>query len=172
MTKPNDEEGEEVPITIEDPPSRRRLEEEAERAIDGFDAGIVDLLSWLLETETRSRIYVFLRTDPWSTSKEVAAGTGLYPSTVREALADLHADGTVTRRKRESDGAGNNPYEYDAIPPSELIGDMVTQLQDQLNTVFNLDDHLREDEPTSTTDPITISVDDEEEPSEDEGTNR
>ncbi|PSP53895.1 transcriptional regulator, partial [Halobacteriales archaeon QH_3_68_24] len=36
---------------------RDRLEEEADRAIEGFDEGVVDLLSWVLETETRARIY-------------------------------------------------------------------------------------------------------------------
>lgn len=159
----SDDDAEEVPITVEDEPSTRdRLEREAERAIEGFDTGIVDVLGWLLETETKSRIYVHLRKDPWSTSEEVAEGTGLYPSTVREALAELHEDGTVKRRKRDSTGAGNNPYEYEAIPPSELVSGMVAQLQDQLNTVFNLDTYVREDEPRTETEPITISVDEVE----------
>lgn len=156
----------EIPIEIEESEersARQRLEAEAERAVEGFDKGIVDILAWLLETETRARIYVYLRRQPGSTSEEVAEGTGLYPSTVREALAELHEEGTVTRTKRENEGAGNNPYEYEAIPPSDLVGGMLGQVQDQLNTVFNLDDHLRDDEPTSETQPITISVDEPDE---------
>ena len=95
--------------------ARERLEEGADKAIGEFDQSVVDLLAWLLDTETRARIYVYLRQNPDRTSEEVAEGTGLYPSTVREALAELHDESTVMRGKRESAGAGNNPYEYEAI---------------------------------------------------------
>jgi predicted transcriptional regulator len=136
---------------------RNRLEQEAERAAEQFDDGIVELLSWVLDTETRARIYVYLRQNPASTSEEVANGTGLYPSTVREALAELTEDGTLERRKRESGGAGNNPYEYTAMPPSELVGSVVEELQAELNTVFNLDCHLGlGDEERA--EPVTITV--------------
>ena len=138
---------------------RNRLEQGAGRAAEGFDDGIVDLLSWVLDTETRARIYVYLRQHPASTSEEVADGTGLYPSTVRESLAELNDESKVERRKRDSDGAGNNPYEYTAMAPSELVGSVVEDVQDELNTVFNLDCHLGvggsgDDEP------VTITVDD------------
>ena len=135
--------------------ARRRLEQGADRAVDEFDQGVVDLLAWLLDTETRARIYVYIRQHPDSTSDEVADGTGLYPSTVREALADLHDEGTVTRDKRESGGAGNNPYEYEAIPPSRLVRETVGQVQSQLNAVFELEDRLGGDGPVS----ITIAGD-------------
>jgi len=151
---------------------RDRLEEEADKAVEQFDEGIVDLLSWVLETETRARIYVFLREHPESTSDEIADGTGLYPSTVREALAELHDEGKVTRHKRESDGAGNNPYEYAAMAPSELVGNIVDDVQDQLNTVFNLDDALDVDAPPTPStdeDPVTITVEDASDAETDEG---
>ncbi|MDG5778699.1 winged helix-turn-helix domain-containing protein [Haloarculaceae archaeon H-GB2-1] len=138
---------------------RQRLEAEADRAVEGFDEGIVDLLSWILDTETRARIYVHLRKHPDSTSEEIAEGTGLYPSTVREALAELHEEGRVSRRKRENDGAGNNPYEYSAMAPSELVGDIVGDIQDELNVVCNLDTHLgRDRDADSETEPVTITV--------------
>jgi len=117
---------------------RGHIERETGRAFEQFDDGVVDLLSWILDTETRARIYVQLHQQPRSTSAEIAEGTGLYPSTVREALAGLHEDGTVTRSKRKSGGAGNNPYEYSAIPPSELVADVVGDVQEQLNAVCNL----------------------------------
>ncbi|MEF8785543.1 MAG: helix-turn-helix domain-containing protein [Haloarculaceae archaeon] len=145
---------------------RQRIEREADRAIEQFDDGVVDVLGWLLDTETRARIYVFLRQHPQSTSEEVADGTGLYPSTVREALAELHEEETVERQKRESDGAGNNPYEYSAIAPSELVGTVVGDVQDQLNAVCNLDRQF-DDEAASADDgesadgPVTITVEDE-----------
>lgn len=142
---------------------RERLEQEADKAVEQFDETLVDLLAWLLDTETRARIYVHLRQHPHSTSEEIADGTGLYPSTVREALAELHEEETLTRRKRENDGAGNNPYEYSAIAPSELVSEAVGDVQEQLNTVFNLDSYLSEDdEDEETTEPVTISVEDAE----------
>jgi predicted transcriptional regulator len=133
-----------------------RIEEEAGTAVSEFDDGLVDLLSWVLDTETRARIYVELRESPWSTSDEIADGTGLYPSTVREALAALHEEGIVERRKRQAPGAGNNPYEYTAIAPSDLVGTIVEEVQSELNTVFNLDTYLGGEEPT--VDPVHITV--------------
>jgi predicted transcriptional regulator len=145
------------------PDVRNRLEREADRARAQFDESVIDLLSWVLDTDTRARIYVFLCQEPGSTSDEVAEGTGLYPSTVREALADLHEEGQVTRTKRESEGAGNNPYEYDALPPSELVSEMVGDVQAQLNTVFNLDEYLdgSRDNSRGGDEPVTITVQDE-----------
>ena len=139
--------------------TKARLEAEADRAVTEFDEGIVDLLAWLLDTETRARIYVYLRQHPHSTSDEIADGTGLYPSTVREALAELHEEATVDREKRESSGAGNNPYEYEAIAPSELVRGVVGEVQRELNTVFTLDERLGGDDDEGG--PVTISVDDE-----------
>ncbi len=130
-------------------------------AVEEVDQRIVDLLSWILDTETRAKIYVHLLAHPGSTSEEVATGTGLYPSTVREALAELHDEDRVTREKRASEGAGNNPYEYTAIQPSELVGGVVDQVQRELNTIFTLDRHA-ESEPTleDGTEPVTITVND------------
>jgi predicted transcriptional regulator len=136
---------------------RDRLEAEADRAIEQFDENVVDLLSWILDTETRARIYVYLQQNPDSTSEEIADGTGLYPSTVREALAALHEDGTVERGKRESEGAGNNPYEYSAMPPSDLVADVVDDVQGHLNKVFNLDRVLNGDDDAEES-PIEITV--------------
>ena len=148
----------------EDVSARDRLEAEADRAVTEFDEGVVDLLAWVLDTETRARIYVYLRQHPNSTSDEVAEGTGLYPSTVREALAQLHEEGTVDRHKRESAGAGNNPYEYEAIAPSALVRGVVGQVQEQLNAVFNLDRELSDtDEDGAETEPVRITVEDDEE---------
>jgi predicted transcriptional regulator len=142
--------------------ARERLEAEADRAVEGFDENVVDLLAWLLDTETRARIYVYLRQHPGSTSEEVADGTGLYPSTVREALAELHGEEKVTRGKRESAGAGNNPYEYEAIAPSELVNGVVDQVQRQLNTVFNLDRRLGGGDAADDESPVTITVEEED----------
>jgi predicted transcriptional regulator len=143
---------------------RETLEENAGRAIEQFDEGVIDLLSWILETETRARIYIRLRQQPGSTSDEIAAGTGLYPSTVREALAALHEDAIVERDKRKSDGAGNNPYEYSAISPSELVSEILDDMQGHLNAVFNLDQYLEGSErEDAENEPVTITVTEENE---------
>jgi predicted transcriptional regulator len=155
--KPDD--GTPDPVDSEEGSVRDKLEEGAGKAAEQFDEGIVDLLAWILDTETRARIYVYLRQNPGSTSEEIAEGTGLYPSTVREALAELHHEEKVQRRKREASGAGNNPYEYTAMAPSDLVGSVVEDVQDELNTVFNLDSHLgvRSGE---TREPVEITVGD------------
>jgi Sugar-specific transcriptional regulator TrmB. len=149
--------------------TKERLETEADRAVSEFDEGIVDLLAWLLDTETRARIYVYLRQHPHSTSDEIAEGTGLYPSTVREALADLHDEDTVRREKRDSDSAGNNPYEYEAIAPSNLVRGVVGDVQRELNTVFNLEGALGDGEGDDG--PVTITVDGDDEPDDDTASN-
>ncbi|WP_122090154.1 helix-turn-helix domain-containing protein [Halalkalicoccus subterraneus] len=164
MSEDDPADGEEIPVSVDSADeagtgARTRIEEGADRAVEEFDRGIVDLLAWVLDTETRARIYVYLRQYPGSTSEEIAAGTGLYPSTVREALAELNEEGNVSREKRESEGAGNNPYEYTAIAPSELVGGILHQVQDELNTVFNLDQYLAENEGEASR-PISITVDD------------
>ncbi|AOW79773.1 TrmB family transcriptional regulator [Halodesulfurarchaeum formicicum] len=146
--------------------ARERLEESADRAVDELDTKVIDILSWVLDTETRGRIYVYLRQHPWSTSEEVAEGTGLYPSTVREALAELAEEDIVERQKRESEGAGNNPYEYKSIAPSDLVGSVVGKVQEELNTIFNMDQVLDSAE-TETTEPVQIEVHDESEEDED-----
>lgn len=165
--KPEDGTGD--PVDSEEGSVRDKLEQEAEKAAESFDEGIVDLLAWVLDTETRARIYVFLRQNPGSTSEEIAEGTGLYPSTVREALAELHDEEKVERRKRSASGAGNNPYEYTAMAPSELVTCIVEEVQDELNTVFNLDSHLgvRSDEEQE---PVNITVGDGDDASGDEAT--
>jgi len=135
-----------------------RVGETASTAADGFDERLVDLLAWVLDTETRGRIYAYLRQSPSSTSDEVADGTDLYPSTVREALAELHDDGFVTRGKRTATGAGNNPYEYEAIPPVELVDGVVDEVQSGLNAVLNLDERLGRGDGGNHAGPVRITV--------------
>lgn len=135
-----------------------RLSEGVEEALEEFDRRMIDLLSWILETETRARIYVYLRQQPRQTSEEIATGTGLYPSTVREAIVELHDEEIVTRKKRASGGAGNNPYEYEAISPSELVKKVSDRVQSELNAVLRLDEHLGCGEGEPTGEAVTIEI--------------
>lgn len=132
------------------------------------DAGVerarrrcVEVLERLLSTEARARIYVQLRQHPGCTSREVGRGTGLYPSTVRETLAAMTEEGLLTREKRERGGAGNNPFEYTAIPPDALVRKLVDGLQADLNTLCNLDHHLEGRRPAER-EPVRIEVGEEE----------
>lgn len=142
-----------------------RLSETVELALDGLDKRLIDLVAWLLETETRARIYVYLRQHPESTAEEIATGTGLYPSTVREAIVELHDDEVVNRQKRASEGAGNNPYAYDAIPPSDLVRKLSGQVQAELNAVLCLDEYLAGRSPEDS-EAVTIEIDEPDEPTE------
>ncbi|ERH11294.1 MAG: sugar-specific transcriptional regulator TrmB [halophilic archaeon J07HB67] len=145
-----------------------RVGETATTAADGFDERLIDLLAWVLDTETRAQIYAYLRQSPSSTSDEIADATDLYPSTVREALAQLHDDGFVTRGKRTATGAGNNPYEYEAIPPVELVDGVVDEVQSGLNAVLSLDRRLGRDDAGPVQ--ITVTATDDGDPTERVGT--
>ena len=160
---PNDIDDDRTVSTDDDGTVSADSDGESGWAVDQVDARIVDLLAWILDTETRAKIYVYVLANPASTSEEVATGTGLYPSTVREALAELHEESKVSREKRASDGAGNNPYEYTAIQPSELVSGVVDQVQGELNTIFTLDRLLdrSEDGDDDRAEPVTITVDED-----------
>lgn len=111
---------------------RDRIEQLADQARAGFDEGIVGVLSWLLDTEMRTRVYVYLRQNDWSTSKDVAEGIGLQPASVRNTLDELVEQKAVERRGHNGEGA---EYEYDAVPPSDLLGGTVDTVRDSLESV-------------------------------------
>lgn len=122
-----------------------------------LDESLIELLTWILETDTHARIYLYLRQQPGATSEEIATGTGLYPSTVRETLSVLREEEIVRRNTRElSDD--NNPSVYVSIPPNELVLNMIEQIQDTLNTVFVLDELLGVEGDHSQQPPTPISV--------------
>ncbi len=106
-----------------------------------LDESLIELLTFMLDTDTRARIYLYLRQQPGATSDEIATGTGLYPSTVRESLAVLHEEGVVRRYERELSGT-DGPYVYESIPPKELVLDILEPIQEKLNRAFMLDELL------------------------------
>ncbi len=107
-----------------------------------IDESLVEILTWILETDTRARIYLYLRTQPGVTSEAIATGTGLYPSTVRETLAVLVEEGTVKRNEEPLDGSDRSTYIYEAISPEQVVLDAADTIQKRLNTVFQLDELL------------------------------
>jgi predicted transcriptional regulator len=110
---------------------------------EDFDEALVNLMKFFLSTETKAKIYLYLRKKGRSTSQQIARGANLYPSSVREALVELTKSGVVTREKLEIKGAGKNPYVYEAISPKELAKLRVRSIEQRLNDLFNLDKYLQ-----------------------------
>ncbi|MDZ7688846.1 MAG: helix-turn-helix domain-containing protein [Halobacteriales archaeon] len=131
-----------VEETAED--AKETVEDTIQKGVDSVDNNLVDLLSSFLDTETRAKVYLYLRKRGEATSEEIAEDTGLYPSTVRECLSDLYQEGVVERRKKQTQGAGNNPYVYQAVQPSELARRFSERVEKRLNQLFNLDSYLGE----------------------------
>ncbi|MFP4174314.1 MAG: helix-turn-helix domain-containing protein [Halobacteriales archaeon] len=124
--------------------AKETVEDTIQKSVDSVDSSLVDLLSSFLDTETRAKVYLYLRKRGEATSEEIAEDTGLYPSTVRECLSDMYQEGIVERRKKQTQGAGNNPYVYQAVQPSELARRFSERVEERLNRLFNLDDYLGE----------------------------
>ncbi|MFP4632761.1 MAG: helix-turn-helix domain-containing protein [Halobacteriales archaeon] len=122
--------------------ARETVEDTIQKGVDSLDSSLVDLLAGFLDTETRAKVYLYLRKRGEATSEEIAEDTGLYPSTVRECLSDLYREGIVERRKKQTEGAGNNPYVYTAVQPSDLARRFSERVEERLNQLFNLDSYL------------------------------
>ena len=113
--------------------------------IEDFDAALVNVLKFFLDTESKSKIYLYLRKHRKSTSREIAKGANLYPSSTREALIEMTKTGITRREKLEKEGAGKNPYVYEAIAPTELLKKRVDKIENRLNDLVNIDAYLKGD---------------------------
>ncbi len=112
---------------------------------EDFDTALVNLLKFFLNTESKSKIYLYLRKHGKSTSTEIAKGANLYPSSVREALKEMTQAGVATREKLQKEGAGKNPYVYEAITPTELTKQKIDKIEKRLNKLINIDSILKGD---------------------------
>jgi predicted transcriptional regulator len=56
----------------------------------------------------------------------------------------MYKGGIVSRGKLKVEGAGKNPYVYEAIPASELAKKKIRDIEDRLNRLLNLDRYLKE----------------------------
>ena len=113
------------------------------KELETTDLRLVNVLTDFWFTEIKAKIYIYLRKAGKSTAEEIVKGTGLYITSVREALAELHETGIVRREKVRKNGAGKPPYLYEAISPGELIDKMSHDIQDKLSKIFMLDDILK-----------------------------
>jgi|TARA_B100002003_G_C14113977_1_gene535813 predicted transcriptional regulator len=111
---------------------------------DDFDEAFAGLIKIFLNTDTKLKIYLYLRKMGRSTSHQISKGANLYPSSVRETLKKMFKEGIVTRDKLKIEGAGKNPYEYEAISSKELTKRGITDMEKNLNKMFNLDKILQD----------------------------
>lgn len=137
---------------IEPDDVRAELDRQRTDVVDGrMDEGLVDLLSRALDTDTRTRVYVFLRQRPGSSVEEIAAGTGLYPGAVRRVLDEFDDEQVVERHDGEEST-------YTAARPDELIDAAIGRFRDELEGLFA--PRRRERRPRSRgSEPVTIPVD-------------
>jgi len=89
----------------------------------------------------KSRIYIYLLRFPGSTVDEIAAGTGIYPSTVREEIYEMYEkDHQVDRVKMDRDGLGKKPYLYTAIKPSVVLKPIKEKIVSALNLLMDYEE--------------------------------
>lgn len=116
------------------------------KTIKNVDKSLIDSLANLLSSEVKAKIYIYLRKYENSTVEEIAHGTGIYPSTVREAILEMYREGIVTRGKLDKEGSGKKPYVYSAIPPSEIVKKISKSLQKKLNDLMMVDKKIKKKE--------------------------
>ncbi|HNV94743.1 MAG: Sugar-specific transcriptional regulator TrmB [Euryarchaeota archaeon ADurb.Bin023] len=102
-----------------------------------IDKGLMDMLRFFLDTESKVKIYLYLLTKGSSTYDSIAEGTSIYPSTCRESLASMEQMKVVEKSLED-------PEKYTAISPSKLLDRKIDQLEKELNDFLKLEDILKE----------------------------
>jgi len=100
---------------------------------------VVQILKELKMTETQAKIYVYLCRAGEATAEQIAEGTKIYPTAVREALVEMYNMGVIKRKKKGGIGLlGRRPYIYSAVPPLELVKKLASELQQKLSKLLML----------------------------------
>ena len=99
-----------------------------------IEKAVVDIL----QSKSRSRIYLYLLRRNGAKTEQIIKGTKLHPSTVRETLSDMFNDKQIIRKKIKNDCIGKNPYMYYAIPPIKLLKRHTDEIEDRLNKFASL----------------------------------
>ena len=144
-------------IEIEIPGPSEILENIGE-SVDRVTDHLEEVVTEIFRSRTKARIYLHLVTRGKQTSDDVARGTGLYPSTVRDALAYMHSHGFLQRTKVEKEGAGKHPYIYEAISPALLVEAYARTLENRLTALLNVKRILKKDAIKLPILPVTIFV--------------
>ena len=99
-----------------------------------IEKAVVDIL----QSRSRSRIYLYLLRRNGAKTEQIIKGTKLHPSTVRETLSDMFNDKQIIRKKIKNDCIGKNPYMYYAMPPIKLLKRHTDEIEDRLNKFASL----------------------------------
>jgi len=99
-----------------------------------IEKAVVDIL----QSKSRSRIYLYLLKRKGAKTEQIIKGTKLHPSTVRETLSDMFNKKQIIRKKIKNDCIGKNPYMYYAIPPIKLLKRHTDEIEDRLNKFASL----------------------------------
>jgi len=108
----------------------------------------------IIKSKAQSRIYLFLLRKNHSRTQDIIKGTRLHPSTVREALVQMHQKHLIRREKIQNDSIGKNPYIYSPLPPVLLIKKYIEDMEHRLNTLV----HLTGQQKNKTTPSIHIHI--------------
>jgi predicted transcriptional regulator len=139
-------------------PGPTEILENIEGSLDKITTNLEEVVTEIFKSRTKARIYLYLVTKGQQTSDQVSKGTGLYPSTVRDALADMHSHGFLNRTKVEKEGAGKHPYIYVAIAPSLLVEAYAKAMENRLTALLNVKRILKRDSIKLPILPVTIYI--------------
>ncbi|ABR54333.1 transcriptional regulator, TrmB [Methanococcus vannielii SB] len=127
--------------------------------IENVDRKLIENLANLMSSEVRAKIYIYLRKYDKSTVDDIADGTGIYPSTVRESILEMYNTGYVSREKMDKEGLGKKPYLYTAAAPSEIVRKISKSIQEKLNDLIMVDRKLESGKEGVSSNPVKIVVD-------------
>jgi len=149
-------------------PGPSEILENIEGSVDMITDNLEEVVTEIFKSRTKARIYLHLVTGGRQTSDQVSKGTGLYPSTVRDALADMHSKGFLSRTKVEKEGAGKHPFIYQAISPMQLVEAYARTMESRLTALLNVKRILKKDSIKLPILPVTIFIGGNKKESEDE----
>jgi predicted transcriptional regulator len=98
----------------------------------------------IIKSKAQSKIYLFLLRQTHVRTEEIIKGTKLHPSTVREALVQMHQKHLIQREKINNDSIGKNPFIYSPIPPFLLIKKYIEDMEHRLNNLVQLSEIRQE----------------------------
>jgi sugar-specific transcriptional regulator TrmB len=102
-----------------------------------IDKGLMDMLKFFLDTESKVKIYLYLLKKGNSTYDSIAEGTAIYPSMCRESLTSMEQMKVVEKTP-------GDPERYSAVSPSKLVDRKIGQLEKELNDFLKLEEVVKE----------------------------
>lgn len=89
----------------------------------------------IFKSKAKSKIYVFLLNKKSAKTEEIIKGTKLHPSTVREALVEMHKQKSIFREKIKTNGIGRKLYVYYPKPFDILAKQYINEFEQKVNKI-------------------------------------